>query len=189
MTTTTEPTTSPTFTKALRVLYLVRFVFAVVWALLLFATANTAGPLLTALLVVYPLFDAAAVAWQLRATPAGEGPRASQWVNIVVSVVIAIALGVAATSSSGAALAVWGAWAIGAGVPQLVTAIRNRRTGGQVPQMLSAAIPVLPGGAFLAQGLQGAGAIAGVGGYALGGAVFFLISAIRLTLVLRKARA
>jgi uncharacterized membrane protein HdeD (DUF308 family) len=189
MTTTTEPTTSPAFTTALRGLYVVRFVFAVVWALLLFATANTAGPMLTALLIVYPLFDAAAVAWQLRATPAGEGPKASQWVNIVVSLLVAIALGVAATASSGAALAVWGAWAIGAGIPQLVTAIRNRRTGGQVPQMLSGGISVLAGGAFLAQGLQGAGAIAGVGGYALLGAIFFLISAIRLSLVLRKARA
>jgi uncharacterized membrane protein HdeD (DUF308 family) len=187
--TTTETPLSSTFGRALRSLYLVRFGFAVVWAVLLFLAAGTTGPVLTILLVVYPLFDAAAVAWQLRAAPASQGPKASEWVNVAVSIAVAIALGVASTVSNAAVLAVWGVWAIGAGIPQLVTAIRNRRSGGQVAQMLSGGISVLAGGAFLAQGLGGAGAIAGVGGYATLGAVFFLVSAIRLHVVLRKAGA
>lgn len=173
------------FRRALRRLYFLRFAFAVVWAGLVFATGGTAGPFLTVLLIAYPLFDAAAVLWQLRAAPEADRSTASEWVNVVVSVIVAIALGVASTFSLSAALAVWGAWAIGSGLPQLISAIRNRRSGGQVAQMLSGGISLVAGSAFLVQGLQGAETIVGAGGYATLGAVFFLVSAIRLSIVLR----
>lgn len=181
--------TASALAGSLRRLYLVRFAFAIVWAALLFLTAGSAGPLLTVLLIVYPLFDAAAVLWQLRASPASGGARASQWINVVVSVVVAIALGWASIASLPAALVVWGAWAIGAGIPQLITAVRQRRAGGQVAQMLSGGISVLAGASFLVAGLQGEETIARVGGYAVLGGVFFLISAIRLTFALRKQKA
>lgn len=181
-----ETTTSPTLGSALRRLYFIRFALTVVWAALLFLTGGSAGPFLTILLIVYPLLDAAAVFWQLRSERDSKRATVSQWINIVVSVVVAIALGWASTMSASAALVVWGVWAIGAGIPQLITAIRNRRSGGQVPQMLSGGISVFAGGAFLTQGIQGAGAITGVAGYALLGAIFFLISAIRLSTLLRK---
>lgn len=184
-TTSTSASTS-TFGASLRRLYFIRFAFAVIWAGLVFATATTAGPVLTVLLVVYPLFDAGAVLWQLRANPDSQRSKAAEWVNIVVSVVVAIALGVASTISIAAALAVWGAWAVGAGIPQLIAAIRNRRSGGQVPQMLSGGISVFAGSGFLFQGLQGADNIAGVAGYATLGAIFFLVSAIRLSMILRN---
>lgn len=184
---TTPTATAPTFAPALRRLYLVRAAFAVVWGGVLIATASLGGPLLTVLLVIYPLFDAAAVLWQMRAEGETRRARASEWINVVVSVLVALALGIASSLSVAAALAIWGVWAIGAGIPQLVTAIRNRRTGGQVPQMLSGGISVLAGSAFLVQGLQGATTIAGVGGYAIVGAVFFLVSAIRLGILLKRA--
>ena len=184
--TTSSATSTSTFSAALRRLYFIRFAFAIVWAALMFATSTMAGPILTILLIVYPLFDAAAVLWQLRANPDAQRSKAAEWVNVVVSVIVAIALGVASTISIAAALAVWGVWAIGAGIPQLIAAIRNRRSGGQVPQMLSGGISVFAGSAFLLQGLQGAGNIAGVAGYAILGAIFFLVSAIRLSMILRK---
>lgn len=177
---------SSPLSSSLRRLYFVRFGFTVVWAALLFATGGAAGPFLTVLLVVYPLFDAASVFWQIRSAGDGRRAKVSEWINVVVSVVVAIVLGWASTVSLSLALTVWGLWAIGAGLPQLITAIRNRRSGGQVPQMLSGGISVLAGGAFAAQGLQGSGMIVGVAGYALVGAVFFLVSAVRLTSVLRK---
>lgn len=173
---------------SLRRLYVVRFVFALVWAILLWTTATTAGPLLTTLLVVYPLFDAAAVLWQLRTDNSHEATL-SQRINVVVSVMVAIALGWASTVSIAAALTVWGVWAIAAGIPQLLTAIRQRRTGGQVPQMLSGGISVLAGTAFLTQGLRGVDDIGMVGNYATVGGVFFLISALRLSQLLRKPAA
>jgi len=188
---TTSDTTS-TYARALRTLYVVRFGFAIVWAGILFTAAAAflePHPLLTVLLVVYPLIDAGAVLWQLRADPDSRRSKVAEWVNVAVSAVVAIALGIASSISVPAALAVWGAWAISAGVPQLVTAIRNRRSGGQVPQMLSGGISVFAGTAFLIQGLQGSSMIAGAAGYATLGAIFFLISAIRLSIMLRRARA
>jgi uncharacterized membrane protein HdeD (DUF308 family) len=177
----TETSTPWTFSRSLRRLYLVRSGFAVVWAALLFPTSAATGPFLTLLLFLYPLFDAAAVLWQLRAHQDPRRSALSEWVNVVISVLVAIALGVASTVSIAAALAVWGAWAIGSGIPQLITAIRHRPAGGQVPQMLSGGISVLAGASFLGQGLQDADSIAGAGGYALLGGLFFLISAIRIS--------
>jgi len=182
----TIDTIPTTFRSALRRLYLTRFAVAVVWAVLLLTSATTAGPWLTTLLVVYPLFDASAVLWQIRAHPRTTTPSVAERANVVVSVVVAVALGVASTQSVGAALAVWGVWAIGAGIPQLVAAVRNRRSGGQVAQMLSGGLSVVVGGAFLAQGLQGSDAIAGTAGYAVLGGIFFLASALRLGRVLRE---
>jgi uncharacterized membrane protein HdeD (DUF308 family) len=187
-TSTDAPATAGFGGRLLR-LYLARFVFAVLWAGLLFLVAPMGGLLLTALLVIYPLFDAAAVGWQLRSPRREPGSRTAEQINVAVSVIVAIALGVTVTFSAAAALAVWGLWAIGSGLPQLIAAIRNRRSGGQVPQMLSGGISVLAGSAFFSQALAGSEAIGGVGGYAILGGVFFLLSAIRLALLLRKPAA
>lgn len=178
--TTTQPETVMPYAATLRRLYLTRFAFAVVWAVSLFLTSTTAGPPLTALLVVYPLVDAAAVLWQLRATDRPSGPRTAEWINVVVSVVVAAALGWAATVSIAAVLVVWGAWAVGSGVPQLVAAISRRGLGGQVPQMLSGGISVLAGASFLFQSYTGATDLGNIAGYAAVGGIFFLVSAVRL---------
>jgi len=184
---TTSTTTSSAFSRALRRLYAVRFAFALIWAgVLLLLAPDTTGPLVSVLLVGYPLFDAAAVLWQLRSERDSRKPKVTEWINVTVSVLVAVALAVASTVSLSAALVVWGVWAIGSGVPQLITAIRNRRSGGQVPQMLSGGISVLAGGSFVVQGLQGADNIANVGGYAALGGIFFLISAIRLSVMMRR---
>lgn len=185
-TSTAETATSAAFRRSLQRLYLVRFAFAVVWAILLVTSHGSGGPFLTILLVVYPLADAAAVLWQVRVRPAPDRAKLSEGVNIAVSIAVAIALGIVSTWSLPGALAVWGAWAIGSGLPQLITAIRTRRAAGQVPQMLSGGISLFAGAAFLVQGLQGSGSIVGVAGYATLGAVYFLASAIRLTAVLRQ---
>lgn len=185
---TSESTTS-TYAHALRRLYFIRFAFAIVWAGIVFATAAMGGPLLTVLLVIYPLFDAGAVLWQLRADPDSARSKVAEWINVVVSVAVAIALGIASTVSIAAVLIVWGAWAIGSGIPQLITAIRNYRSGGQVAQMLSGGISVFAGGSFLFQGVQGGGMLTGPAGYAVLGGIFFLISAIRLSALLRKTGA
>ncbi|MTD14596.1 hypothetical protein GIS00_11645 [Nakamurella sp. YIM 132087] len=165
--------------RALRRLYVARAVVAAAWAAVVLVAAPTVGPLLTVLLALYPLIDAVAVFRQLRL---GDQRQAAptEWINVGVSVLVAVALGVASTVSIGAVLTVWGIWAIGSGVPQLITAIRRRAGGGQVAQMLSGGISVLAGGGFVVQGLQGADSLSGIGGYALLGAVFFLVSALLL---------
>lgn len=178
--------------RSLRGLYFVRFAFAILWVGVIFATvASATAPdvLLTVLLIIYPAFDAGAVAWQLRANPDTHRSRTSEWVNVVVSTAVAIALGITSSSSIDAAVAVWGAWAIVAGIPQLITAIRNRRSGGQIAQMLSGGISVIAGAGFLMQGIRGNGEMTGPAGYAAVGAIFFLVSAIHLSARLRGGRA
>lgn len=180
------------YSRSLRNLYFVRFAFAIIWVGIMFATvasATTPNVLLTVLLIIYPAFDAGAVIWQLRANPDTNRSKASEWINVVVSIAVAIALGIASSVSIPGALAVWGVWAIVSGIPQLITAIRNRRSGGQVAQMFSGGISVLAGGGFLFQGIQGTGSMTGAAGYATLGAIFFLVSAIRLGAKLRKDRA
>lgn len=180
------------YSRSLRTLYLVRAVFAFAWVGIVFATSAQAvapSALLTLLLVLYPLFDAGAVLWQLKADPDRRRSRAAEWANVVVSVGVALALGIASQISIPAVLVVWGVWAIVAGVPQLIAAIRNRRHGGQVAQMLSGGISVLAGSQFLFQGLQGSGMITGAAGYAGLGAIFFLISALRLSATLKGQQA
>jgi uncharacterized membrane protein HdeD (DUF308 family) len=187
-----ETTSALAYARKLRTLYFVRFVFAIVWVGIMFATAAKAtdpNALLTVLLIIYPAFDAGAVLWQLRADPDAQRSKATEWVNVIVSFLVAIALGISSSMSIPAALAVWGAWAIVSGIPQLITAIRNRRSGSQVAQMLSGGISVFAGASFLVQGLQGNGAMSGAAGYAALGAIFFLVSAIRLSLKLRKDAA
>lgn len=182
-------TTNISNAYVLRRLYFARFVFAIAWAATVFATAAMGGPLLTVLLVLYPLFDAGSVLWQLRADSDASRSKAAERINVAVSAIVAIALGIASTVSVAAVLIVWGLWAIGAGIPQLITAIRNRRTGGQVPQMLSGGISVFAGAGFLFQGLQGGSMLAGPAGYAILGGTFFLISALRLSALRKKGSA
>lgn len=68
--TTVASSTAPRIAPALRRLYLVRFGFAIVWALLLFAIRSALGPVSIALLVLYPLFDAAAAVVDTRSSGA-----------------------------------------------------------------------------------------------------------------------
>lgn len=185
-------TTPAGYAHKLRNLYFLRFAFALIWVGIMFATATQAvepNVLLTVLLVLYPAFDAGAVLWQLRADPDRYRPKTSEWAGVAVSVAVAIALGITSSVSVTAALAVWGLWAILAGIAQLMTAIHNRQAGGQVAQMLSGGISVFAGAGFLWQGLQGSGTLAGAAGYAGLGAVFFLISAIRLSAKLHRGNA
>lgn len=74
-------------------------------------------------------------------------------------------------------LRICGAWAITAGIVQLVVAVLRYRLGGQWPMILSGGISVLAGISFIA---MSKGSLTTVAGYARLGGIFFLISAIRL---------
>lgn len=169
-------------------LYIVRFAFALVWAALLFGSAGSPGPLLTALVVLYPLADAIAVLVQRRVGGSPRSSRTPEWINIVFSAAAAIALGWASTVSIPAVLGVWGAWAIVSGVVQLLTAVARRGLGGHVPLVVSGALSVLAGAAFVLQSFSSAASAVGVGGYAVLGGIFFLTSGIRLAVLRRRDR-
>lgn len=178
MTTVTAP--SPTTTApTLRRLYFVRFGFAIVWALVMFTTTKHIGPLAATLLVVYPLFDAAAAVVDARASRGTRSPNLL-YANIAVSLLAAVGLAVADASGIPAVLRVWGAWAIVAGLIQLIVGVTRRAMGGQWPMIVSGGISVLAGGSFIATASAANPALTNAVGYAIPGAIFFLISAIRL---------
>jgi hypothetical protein len=166
-------------TKTLRTLYYVRFGFAVVWAVLMMAIAKKINPGTTALLVIYPLFDVAAAVIDFRSSGTTR-PKAPLYINMALSLLTAIGLAVAAGSGIPSVLRVWGAWAITAGIVQLVVAILRYRLGGQWAMILSGGISVLAGGSFIVMAGGANASLTNVAGYAILGGIFFLISAIRL---------
>ncbi|TYB96971.1 hypothetical protein FXF53_20775 [Micromonospora sp. WP24] len=178
MTTLAAPGISTT-AAALRRLYLVRFAFAIVWALVAFTTAEHLGPLAVTLLVLYPLFDVAAAVVDARASRTTGSPGLL-YANVTVSLLAAVGLAVASTSGIPAVLRVWGAWAIVAGLIQLLVGATRRRMGGQWPMIISGGISVLAGGAFIAGAAAENPTLTNAIGYAIPGAIFFLISAVRL---------
>jgi len=174
MTATVETRTSGT-APALRRLYFARFGFAVVWAGVLALTASELSVAAGVLLVLYPLVDVAAAVVDARASRARE-----LVLNIVISSLAALGLALAATSGIPAALRVWGAWAVLAGIVQLIVALRRRRLGGQWAMILSGGISVLAGASFIAMASRDDASLTSLAGYAVLGGVFFLISAICL---------
>ncbi|GAA4701206.1 membrane protein [Pseudonocardia yuanmonensis] len=167
------------FAPALRRLYFVRFGFALVWAALVVVAGQQLGPVAAVLLVLYPLFDVAAAVVDARASKTDPSSR-GLYLNIAMSLLAAIGLGIAATSGVPAVLRVWGAWAIVAGLIQLVVALRRRTMGGQWPMILSGGISVLAGASFALMAGQPAPSLVGIAGYATLGGIFFLASALRL---------
>ncbi|MEU4838109.1 hypothetical protein [Nocardia testacea] len=174
-------------TVGLRSLYYGRFGFALVWAVLMPAAAATLNPVSIALLLLYPLFDVAAAVVDFRTSGAAR-PRAPLYVNMALSLLTAFGLAAAVTSGIPDVLRVWGAWAITAGIVQLIVAILRYRLGGQWAMILSGGISALAGASFVA----GAGApdasLTTLAGYAALGGIFFLISAIRLHLRAARTR-
>ncbi|MEU7748248.1 hypothetical protein [Nonomuraea sp. NPDC049158] len=165
--------------SALRRLYFARFAFAIVWALAMFTTASNLGPLAVTLLVLYPLFDVAAAVIDARASRATGSP-ALLYVNIAVSLITAIGVAVACASGIPAVLRVWGAWAVVAGLVQLIVGVTRRTMGGQWPMIISGGISVLAGASFVVGASAADPTLANAAGYAIPGGIFFLISAFRL---------
>ncbi|MFI9848102.1 hypothetical protein ACIHFD_64595 [Nonomuraea sp. NPDC051941] len=165
--------------SALRRLYFVRFAFAIVWALAMFTTASNLGPLAVTLLVLYPLFDVAAAVVDARASRATGSP-ALLYVNIAVSLITAVGVAVACASGIPAVLRVWGAWAVVAGLVQLIVGVTRRKMGGQWPMIISGGISVLAGASFILGASAADPTLANAAGYAIPGGIFFLISAFRL---------
>jgi uncharacterized membrane protein HdeD (DUF308 family) len=165
--------------SALRRLYLVRFGFAVVWAVLLFLMSKNLGPATVALLVLYPLFDVAAAVVDARSSRA-TGPVRGLYVNIAISLLAAAGVAVAAASGLPAVLTVWGAWAIVSGLVQLFVGVSRRAMGGQWPMILSGGISVLAGSSFIVMASAADPTLANLAGYAAIGGIFFVVSALRL---------
>jgi uncharacterized membrane protein HdeD (DUF308 family) len=170
--------------------YLLRAAFSVAWVIAAFAVAPSSAAIAVALLVLYPAWDAAAnFVDALRS--GGLTQNRTQVLNVVVSLATTIAVIVALQTSMNWVLGVFGAWAILAGLLQLGTAIRRWKSfGAQWAMVLSGGQSALAGGFFIAQALTPAvPSIATIAGYAGVGAIYFLVSAVWLTVSDWRRRA
>ncbi|MBW6422544.1 DUF308 domain-containing protein [Rhizobium sp. XQZ8] len=177
---------SPT-SNWLRSYYFGRAIFSIGWI----AAAILLKDLATLLLVIYPLWDAAANFVDARVN-GGLKANPSQALNVAVSVITTLAVIIAASNSSYAVLAVFGVWAIFSGLLQLYTGVRRwRQYGAQWVMILSGAQSALAGGFMISRSVGSAmPTILDIAPYAGFGAFYFLLSAIWLVVAgYRQARA
>ncbi|WP_441235526.1 DUF308 domain-containing protein [Bradyrhizobium sp. 930_D9_N1_4] len=170
--------------------YFVRAAFSIAWFVAAFAVGASSQPIAGALLVLYPAWDAAAnFVDGLRS--GGLGQNRTQALNVVVSLVTAAAVLFALQMSMNWVLGVFGAWAILSGLLQLGTAIRRWKSfGAQWAMVLSGGQSALAGGFFIFQATTPMSpSIATVTGYAAVGAIYFLVSAVWLTVSAWRQRA
>ena len=170
--------------------YFLRAAFSVAWVAAAFAVASKSPAIAGALLVLYPAWDAAANLVDAMRS-GGLARNRTQALNVLVSLVTTVAVIVALQASMNWVLGVFGAWAILSGLLQLGTAIRRRKSfGAQWAMVLSGGQSALAGGFFIAQALTPAvPSIANVAGYAGVGALYFLVSAVWLTVSDWRRRA
>ncbi|MCK1741906.1 DUF308 domain-containing protein [Bradyrhizobium sp. 139] len=174
----------------LRFYYFIRAAFSAAWVAAAFAVGPSSPAIAGALLVLYPAWDAAAnFVDALRS--GGLARNRTQAVNVVVSLATTITVLVALQMSMNRVLGVFGAWAILSGLLQLGTAIRRWKSfGAQWAMVLSGAQSALAGGLFIFQATTPISpTIENVSGYAAVGALYFLVSALWLTVGAWRQRA
>ncbi len=138
--------------------YLVRAIVAAAWVAAAVAVGSAHAGAAAILLVSYPAWDALANWFDARSS-GGLRANSSQALNVVVSLVAAVAVAGALQSGMNAVLAVFGIWAFAAGLAQLVTGIRRWRTfGAQWAMILSGGQSMIVGVVFVTLGWRRQGA-------------------------------
>jgi uncharacterized membrane protein HdeD (DUF308 family) len=167
----------------LKLYYFVRAGVAVAWVLCALTIGKTMPPIAAALLVAYPAWDAAANFVDAQRN-GGLKNNLSQSINVVVSAVTSIAVALTLGESMNAVLGVFGVWAMLAGLFQLITGVRRWRIyGAQWAMILSGAQSGIVGAVFMNQASAATvPAITDIAPYAMFGALYFLVSAIWLTI-------
>jgi len=187
-------TTTATTPSGLRSLYLIRVVFSLTWVILVLTTCaslkskDTPTAIAAVLLTIYPLWDAVATLLERRLAGPGSTSRISA-VNIGLGLAATIGMVIAAFSTIGSALLVFGIWALLSGALQLTVAIRRWRTvGAQWPMVISGGLSVFAGASFAIMSGSKTSGLSTVAGYSAFGAFWFLVSVITLSLRARRER-
>ena len=166
----------------LKLYYFLRAAVSVAWVVAAFAVGQSSAVIAGFLLVAYPAWDAAAnLLDALRS--GGLNQNRTQALNVLVSLATTVAVILALQMSMNRVLGVFGAWAILSGLLQFGTAVRRWRSyGAQWAMVLSGGQSALAGGFFIVQAATPvAPSITNVAGYAGVGALYFLVSALWLT--------
>jgi uncharacterized membrane protein HdeD (DUF308 family) len=174
----------------LKLYYFTRAAFSVAWVVAAFTVGQSSAVIAGLLLAAYPAWDAAANFLDASRS-GGLNQNRTQALNVLVSLATTIAVILALQISMNWVLGVFGAWAILSGLLQLGTAIRRWRSfGAQWAMVLSGGQSALAGGFFIFQAtMPQTPSIANVAGYAGVGAIYFLVSAIWLTVSAWRQRA
>lgn len=173
-------TNSQSTARSLRNLYFIRAAFSVSWVTLVVLFAKSSTGIATILLIVYPAWDVVGTILDIRANR-NNISRAPQYVNVVISVLTTIAVGIALQRGIPETLVVFGFWAILTGAIQLVLGLRRRKSlGGQWPMIISGGQSVAGGISFIVLAHDPTMGITSLAGYAAFGAFYYLLSAFRL---------
>jgi uncharacterized membrane protein HdeD (DUF308 family) len=170
--------------------YLIRGLVAAVWVAAAATIGRSNSGAAAILLVSYPAWDALAN-WFDAQGSGGLRANPSQALNVVVSLAAAVAVAGALLSGMNAVLAVFGIWAIVAGLAQLITGLRRWRAfGAQWVMILSGAQSMAAGIFFVIQSRgEKVPGIVDVAPYAAFGAFYFLVSAVWLAFTRRRQGA
>jgi uncharacterized membrane protein HdeD (DUF308 family) len=167
--------------KSLRRLYFTRAAFSVLWVILIALFAKTSIEIATVLLIIYPAWDVVGTFLDIRANQ-GSLSKTPQYVNAVISGITTVAVGVALQKGVPEALMVFGAWAIGTGLIQLILGLRRRKfLGGQWPMIISGGQSIIGGSSFILLAHDPTKGITSLAGYAAFGAFYYLLAAFRLS--------
>lgn len=163
---------------SLRNLYFSRTAVQLLWAGIVIATAASNPALAAGLLILYPLWDVACTVYDLRSSTQ-SGPRTTQYANLALGSLAAIGISVTVFNSPQQAVVTFGAWAFAAGLAQLAVGIsRRKQLGGQWAMILSGIQSAAAGVVFILGGLHDKTHIKDLGGYAIFGGVYFLITGL-----------
>jgi uncharacterized membrane protein HdeD (DUF308 family) len=175
--------------KALRKLYFTRTGFSVLWVILVVLFAKTSVEFGAILLIIYPAWDVAGTLLDIRANQ-GSASKMPQYVNVVISSVTTVAVAIALQKGVPEALIVFGAWAIGTGLIQLILGLRrNKFLGGQWPMIISGSQSVIGGTFTIILAHNPSKGIPGLSTYVAFGAFYYLLAAIRLSKTVKKVSA
>ena len=168
--------------------YFTRAGVSIAWVAAAFILGSSV-PIAAALLIAYPAWDAVANFVDAQRSGGLKG-NGSQAFNAAASAITTIAVAIALGQGMHAVLAVFGVWAILAGLFQLITGVHRWKAGAQLAMILSGAQSVLAGAFFVKQATGTAiPGITDIAPYAAFGAFYFLASAIWLTVVQARHRS
>jgi uncharacterized membrane protein HdeD (DUF308 family) len=162
-------------------------VFSALWVAAAFTLAQSEASIAAVLLIAYPAWDALANYADAAAT-GGLGRNRIQSINAIVSLITALAVALTLPKGMNSVLAVFGVWAILSGLLQLGTGLRRWKShGAQWAMILSGGQSALAGAFFIVQA-QGpmTPSIGTIAGYAAVGAIYFLVSAVWLSVAMRR---
>jgi uncharacterized membrane protein HdeD (DUF308 family) len=171
--------------RTLARVYLVRGIVALAWVVAFAAVSGSLSAGAAVLLVIYPLIDVVASAFDARLARPYK-ILSLQTVNAACSLLAAIAIGLAAADDTAAVLHVFGVWAFVSGAIQLVVALKRRATfGTQWTMLISGGLSMVAGVGLNVLATADTPKLTNLTGYGALGAAFFIAGAVVL---IRRSR-